>query len=48
VLLHGGKTPIVLYCKMKLQDDLHVTMSQLQLPCKGSTGQVPLPERETF
>jgi len=52
VQLHSGKTPIVSYWKMKLQETCKMTctsaMSLLQLPCNGSTGQVPLLEHETF
>ena len=47
VQLHGGKNPIVLYWEMKLQDDLHAAMSQLQLPCNDCTRQVSLPGHKT-
>ena len=39
-----------LYCTGKWSCKMTCTsaISQLQLPCNGSTGQVPLPEHETF
>jgi len=39
-----------LYCTRKWNCNLSCTsaLSLLQLPCNGSTGQVPLPEHETF
>jgi len=43
-----GKKPTVMYQEMNLQFELHCTsaLSLLQLPCNGSTGQLPLPEHE--
>ena len=38
------KTP--LHCTRKWSCNLSCTSAELQLPCKGSTGQVPLPEHE--
>ena len=51
VQLHGGKNPIVLHQEMnfvKLQFELHISIEPAAASCNGSTGQVPLPEHETF
>ena len=48
-ILHGGKTPIVLYQEMKLQFEPHVSIEPAAC-CSflATTGQVPLPEHETL
>jgi len=40
------KTPLYCTGKWSCKKTCTSAMSQLQLPCKGSTGQVPLPEHE--
>jgi len=48
VQLHGGKTPIVLYWEMKLQDDLHVSNAPATASLQRFNWSGPPPGKRNF